>query len=196
MKSTQPSQYPPQPVSDILLTLNHHDRRTIGSHRQSSPHLQRQVHRFPTGWIVYRIGGYHEGCLDGTNDGDTCGLRRRSPWRMPGASSRSYYIYFKHRHLYTYHVRVRDDVNALGDLDIYGATVYIQGHGVNDTIITQSGTFDRIIDHQGDHNLTPDQPDHPGRQPANRAGWRWRITKPRYWQTVTVRCQAFKNNTC
>ena len=81
-----------------------------------------------------------------------CSLRTAISLANAGSSSDLYYIYLN-TGTYTLSFPGYDDANALGDLDIYGPTVYIQGNGVNDTIITQSGTFDRIIDHQGDHNL-------------------------------------------
>jgi hypothetical protein len=47
-----------------------------------------------------------------------------------------------------------EDLNATGDLDLNSRTVILRGHGVNETIITQSGTSDRIIDHRGTYTLT------------------------------------------
>ena len=44
--------------------------------------------------------------------------------------------------------------NATGDLDVSSRNIIMQGEGIDETVITQSGTSDRIIDHSGVDALT------------------------------------------
>ena len=151
MKSTQPSQFHRSQFRYLLtfvITLALLMAATGNHPASSAPGVTFQY------WVdVFGEGGSEAGCLDGTG-GDTCGLRSAVNLANAGSVADSYYIYLSTGTYTLSSPGAGEDLNIYGDLDIYGATVYIQGHGVNDTILTQSGTFDRIIDHRGDHNLT------------------------------------------
>ncbi len=91
------------------------------------------------------------GCQDGVSDGD-CDLRGAVDLANAGSSAYWHYIHLP-AGTYTLTLPGGDSANAIGDLDVFGNTTIIEGAGMNDTIITQSGTSDRIFDLRGDDGL-------------------------------------------
>ena len=91
------------------------------------------------------------GCQDGVSDND-CDLRGAIDLANAGSGS-----YYHHIHVpagtFTLTAPGSENLNATGDLDVYVNTTIIEGAGMNDTIITQVGTSDRIFDHFGDDGL-------------------------------------------
>jgi hypothetical protein len=100
---------------------------------------------------TFAEGTINTGCEDDVDDND-CSLRGAITLANGGSLTQLYQINLP-AGTYTLTIPGSDDANAIGDLDIYGPTTRIVGGGMANTIIQGSGTFDRIIDHFGDHSL-------------------------------------------
>jgi hypothetical protein len=92
------------------------------------------------------------GCLSEA-DTNTCSLRGAIQYIRDTGGTSPYLI---HLPADTYNLTIpgTDDTNALGDLDISGPNISIAGAGKTTTFINGSGNFDRIIDYQGEADLS------------------------------------------
>ena len=91
------------------------------------------------------------GCLS-VSDTNTCSLRGAIQYIQDTGGTSPYLV---HLPADTYNLTIpgTDDTNALGDLDVRGPNISIAGAGMTTTIINGSGSFDRIIDYQGEADL-------------------------------------------
>ena len=148
MKLTQPS----QPHRCLIVTINSIlcfllclSLADLQMASAAPPTIHYYVDRFDEASI-------NSGCTDEVDD-NTCGLRGAITLINTTGSHSYYHQINLPAGTYTMSLPGYDDANSIGDLDIYGPTTIIEGNDDSDTIITQSGTFDRILDHRGDHSL-------------------------------------------
>ncbi len=93
----------------------------------------------------------NSGCLDAA-DTNTCSLRGAIQLANAGDLSDWHQIHLQ-ADTYLLTIPGYDDSNAWGDLDVNGPFIIISGVSEETTVIQASGSFDRIIDHQGSHAL-------------------------------------------
>lgn len=97
-------------------------------------------------------GTINSGCDDDVDDND-CSLRGAITLvNTTGNVTKIYQINLPAGN-YQLTLPGNDNLNVIGDLDVYGPSIYLRGDGMTETLITAFGSNDRIIDHFGTHSL-------------------------------------------